>query len=251
MTDAYLCVLKPPQMSGQNPVNPEMMAESLEWIERAQMHQSAWLFISLFVLAGIFAWIRMQYGSILMQTIQSSANFQVASKMFMDNSLLQKQLDNILYFFYFLSVGYLMYIGETRFRLFPYGFTGGKLFLFNLGLLGGMFLARMVLMYLAGFLFNRLRIFREYLYNMFIFNKILGISVLPLLIFVVYTTGFLREMFQFAVLATVSAIFVMRLTRGFVFSFKKDVSIFYLFLYLCALEITPILVLFKWIQSIV
>jgi hypothetical protein len=237
-------------MSGQNPVNPEMIAESLEWIERAQMHQPAWLFISLFVLAGIYAWIRIQYGSILIQTIKSSANFQVASGMFMDNSLLQKQLDNVLYFFYFLSVGYLMYIAETRFRLFPYGFTGGKLFLFNLGLLSGMFLTRMVLMYLAGFLFNRLRIFREYLYNMFIFNKILGISVLPLLIFVVYTTGFLREMFHFAALATVSAIFVMRLIRGIVFSFKKDVSIFYMFLYLCALEIVPLALFYRWLEGI-
>jgi len=250
MADVYLCVFKLLQMSGQNPANSEKMIESLEWIERAQVHHPAWIFLSLFILLGIFAWIRIHYGSILVQTLQSSANFQVASKMFLDNSLLQKQLDNILYFFYFLSVGLLLYIAETRFRFNPYGLERARLFLFNLGLLGGMFLVRVVLVNLTGFLFNRIRIFREYLYNTFIFNKLLGVTILPLLIFVLYTTGFTREIFQIAALATVLVIFIMRLVRGFVFSFKKDVSIFYMFLYLCALEIAPLALLYRWLEGI-
>ena len=157
-------------MSGQDPVNASAVTASLEWIEKIQLHQPGWLFLFLFILLGLFAWIRTYYGNILMQTLQASASFQVASRMFMDNSLLQKQLDNVLYGLYFLSAGLLLYIAEIRFKLFPYGITGAWLYLFNLGLLTGIFLGRIVMVNLAGLMFNKLRIFREYLYNIFIFQ---------------------------------------------------------------------------------
>ena len=250
MAYVYLCVLKQLQMLGQDPVNPDTMAESLVWMEKVQVHQPAWLFISLFLLVSIFAWIRMYYGNILMQTIQASTNFQVTSRMFKDNSLLQIQLDNVLYVFYFLSAGLLIYVAENRFGLYPYGLTGMKLYLFNMGLLAGVFLTRVVLINLSGFLFSRIGVFREYLYNSFIFNKLLGITLLPLLLLLVYTTGIIREVFQWTAVVTVSVIYFMRIIRGFVFSFKKDVSIFYMFLYLCALEIAPLVLLYRWLEGI-
>lgn len=222
----------------------------MEWIERVPFHPPAWMFILLFLLIGIFAWIRMYYGTILLQTIQASANFQIASRMFQDNSLLQKQLDNVLYLFYFLSAGFVLYVAETRFQLLPYGLSGPKLYFINFGFLTGYFMAKIVLVNLAGFLFNRTRIFREYLYNSFIFNKLFGITMIPLLIFVVYTTGILREVFQWTAIVTVSAIFLMRIIRGIVFSFKKDVSIFYMFLYLCALELAPLALFYRWLEGI-
>ncbi|MFH0759279.1 MAG: DUF4271 domain-containing protein [Bacteroidota bacterium] len=208
------------------------------------------MFIFLFLLVGIFAWIRMYYGTILLQTIKASANFQIACRMFQDNSLLNKQLDNVLYLFYFLSAGFVLYVAETRLHFLPYGLSGPRLYFINFGFLTGYFMARVVLVNLAGFLFNRTRIFREYLYNTFIFNKLLGITMVPLLVFVVYTTGILREVFQWTALVTVSAIFLMRIIRSIVFSFKKDVPIFYMFLYLCALELAPLALFYRWLEGI-
>ncbi len=97
-------------------------------------------------LSAIFAWIRLYYGNILIQTIQASANFQVASRIFEDNSLLQKQLDNILYLFYFLSAGYHSLCWRNPVQASALcAFTGLELYLFNLGILVGFFLARLVL----------------------------------------------------------------------------------------------------------
>jgi len=226
------------------------MVINMEWIERVPFHPPAWMFIFLFLLVGIFAWIRMYYGTILLQTIKASANFQIASRMFQDNSLLNKQLDNVLYLFYFLSAGFVLYVAEIRLHFLPYGLSGPRLYFINFGFLTGYFMARVVLVNLAGFLFNRTRIFREYLYNTFIFNKLLGITMVPLLVFVVYTTGILREVFQWTALVTVSAIFLMRIIRSIVFSFKKDVPIFYMFLYLCALELAPLALFYRWLERI-
>ena len=229
---------------------PVIVAESLEWTEKIQVHHPAWLFITLFILLGFYAWIKIYYGSILMQSIQASVSFQVATRIFKDNSILQKQLDNILYIFYFLSAGFLLYMTEIRFGLEPYGISGIILYLFNLALLVMVFMGRVVVVSAAGLFFNRTRIYREYLYNIFIFNKLIGLSASPLLLFVIYTRGVLMEVFQWITIAAISAILIMRLIRGVVFSLKKNVSIFYIILYLCALEIAPLILLYRWLEGI-
>jgi hypothetical protein len=225
-------------------------AESLVWTDRIQFQNPAWLFITLFILMGLLAGIRIYYGSIMMQTFQSSVSFQIASRIFKDKSVLQQQLDNILYGFYFLSAGLLLYVAEIKSGLAPFGVSGGFLYLCNVALLVVLFMVRVVLINVAGFLFNRINIFREYLYNVIIFNKLIGISALPLLLFLIYTEGVLMEVFQWIALAVVFMIILMRLIRGFVFSFRREVSIFYMFLYLCALEMTPLVLFYRWLEGI-
>ncbi|MEN8226948.1 MAG: DUF4271 domain-containing protein [Bacteroidota bacterium] len=222
----------------------------LEMVPKDQIIHPAWLFIYLFVLLGFFAWIRLYYGNLLTQTVQATTNFQVANRMFKDNSLLQRQLDNILLALYFLSVTFLLFFMEERLKVTPLRLHGSLLYLFNLALLVGVFFGKIVLINLAGFLFNRIRIFREYLYNAFIFNKLMGMVILPMLLFVVYTSGVLQGVFFWLTLATIALVVVMRLIRGVVFSFKKNISIFYMFLYLCALEIAPLVLLYKWLEGI-
>ena len=222
----------------------------LNLVEKMQIFNPVWLFIYLFILLGFFAWIRLYYGNILIQTVQASANFQVATRMFKDNSLLQSQLDKILYALYFMSMAFLLFIVKEEVELTPNNLNGILLYLFNLALLVGIFFGRIVLINLTGLLFNRIRIFREYLYNIFIFNKLMGMIILPLLLFVVYTSGVLQGVFFWLTVFTVVLVVMMRLFRSVIFSFKKDVSLFYMFLYLCALEIVPLVLLYKWLEGI-
>jgi len=221
-----------------------------EIILKATIHAPTWYFIYLFLLAGFLAWIKMYYGNIIFQTIQASVNFQVAHRMFQDNSLLQNQLDRLLYLFYFLSMAFLLYDLELRLGLAPYGLHGWGLFLFNLALLMGVFLGRLLLLNLAGLIFNNIGLFREYLYNIFIFNKLTGMAVLPLVFLLVYTRGILQELILWLTVIVVGGIFLMRIFRGMAFSYKKEVLIFYMFLYLCALEIAPLVLLYRWLGGI-
>ena len=227
-----------------------MQMPGQEILLKAAIHPPTWYFIYLFLLAGFFAWIRVYYGNIIIQTLQASVNFQVANRMFQDNSLLQNQLDRVLYLFYFLSMGFLLYNLELRLEMAPYDLHGLGLFIFNLGLLSGVFLGRLLMLNLAGVIFNRLRILREYLYNIFIFNKLIGMAVLPLVFLLVYTRGILQDLIFWLTLAVVGGIFLMRLFRGIIFSYKKEVLIFYMFLYLCALEIAPLVLLYRWLEGI-
>jgi len=229
---------------------PDFTAAGLQIAEKAQTHPPTWHFIYLFLLIGLFAWIRLYYGNILIQTVQASTNFHVANKMFKNNSLLQNQLDGALYLFYFLSMAFLLYYIELRIEMLPYALQGGLLFLFNLALLVALFLGRVMLHNITGIFFNRVRIIREYLYNMFIFNKLSGLVALPLMFLLVYTRGTLQGVIFWTCIFALSGIVVMRLIRAIVFSYRKEVLIFYMFLYLCALEIAPLVLLYRWLEGI-
>ena len=236
-------------MTGMDSIT-ELSMQGMELLEKLQIHQPTWYFIYLFMLISFFAWIRLYYGNILTQTVQASINFQVANKMFNDNSMLQLQLDRLLYLFYFLSIAFFLYCIELRLGMNPHDLQGGRQYLFNLALLAGVFFSRVVLLNITGTFFNQRRLVKEYLYNIFIFNKLSGMVVLPLMFLLVYTTGYLHEIvFWFSVTA-VFAVVVMRLIRGFVFSSRKDVLLFYIFLYLCALEIAPLVLLYRWLEGV-
>ena len=228
----------------------ELASASLQLMEKARIHEPTWYFIYLFILLGIYAWISLYYGKVMIQTFQASTNFQLTNKMFRNNSLLQNQLDGGLYVFYVLSMAFLLYYLELKTGLLPYDLRGGLLFLFNLVLLAGLFFGRLLLHNVSGFLFNKRKIVREYLYNMFVFNKLMGLAALPLIFLLVYTRGILQDMVFWTSIVTLSGILVLRLIRGFVFSYKKDVLIFYMFLYLCALEIAPLVLLYRWLEGI-
>jgi len=229
---------------------PGFAAAGLQLVERIQLHQPTWYFVYLFLLMGLFAWIKLYYGNILTQTVQASINFQATSKTFKNNSLLQNQLDVALYLFYFLSMTFLLYYVELRIAILPYGLQGGQLFFFNLALLVALLLGRVVIHTFIGILFGRLRIIREYLYNMFIFNKLSGLVALPLLFMLVYTRGTLQDVLFWISIFALASIVVMRVIRAIVFSYRKEVLIFYMFLYLCALEIAPLVLLYRWLEGV-
>lgn len=219
-------------------------------VERSTYHEPTWYFIYLFILLAIYAWISIYYSNEFVQTFQASTNFKLTSKMFQNKSQLQNQLDAALYLYYFLSLAFMLYFMELRIDVIPLELQGALLFLFNLGLLVMLFFGRIVIHNIAGFLFNKTRIVREYLYNMFVFNKLSGLVILPMMFLMVYTRGSIQEIVFWAIIFALSGILIMRLIRGAVFSYRKDVLNFYMFLYLCALEIMPLVLLYKWLEGI-
>lgn len=220
------------------------------FVEKAQIHEPTWYFIYLFILLGIYAWTSIYYGNVFVQTFQASINFKLTSRLFKSNNLLQTQLDRIQYVFYVLSLAFMLYFLELRYEIRPYELQNGLLFLFNMALLALLFLGRIVLHNIAGFLFNQLKIVREYLYNIFVFNKLSGLVVLPLMFLMVYTRGLMQDIVIWTSYCILLAIFLLRLIRGMVFSYRKDVLSFYMFLYLCALEIAPIVLIYRWLEGI-
>jgi len=237
-------------MSGQDLVSSGYGSEIITWTERATPHLPAWIFLAVFILLGGLAWIRLGYSSILQTFFESLSSYQVAARVFKDSNLLQKQLENILSGYYFLSISLLIYYFEIRFNLSPYGLSGLVLFGLNLAFLLLLALFRFLLLRVSGLLFDQQPLFREYFFNIQIYNKLLGIVMPPFILISFYTTGILNQLAFYLLIALLLGFLVLRLLRGLVFSFKKGFLKLYMILYLCALEMAPLVLLYRYLEGI-
>jgi hypothetical protein len=89
----------------------------------------------------------------------------------------------------------------------------------------------------------------EYLRNIFLFNKIFGLIVFPLLVAHPFIDIKFRFIFIYAGIIIFVLLFILRIFRGIVISVKNKFSIFYIILYLCTLEILPVLIFYKLYNS--
>ena len=237
-------------MQGQDLFSTGTYGGPIIWMERISFHQQTWVFVLVFALLAGLAWVRLAYGSILAQLFESGSSFQVASRIFKDNNILHKQVDNILLVSYFISASLLLFYVERRFGFFPYGLSGLGLFAFNLVFLILLALIKMLLTRLIGILFGQELLLREYFYNTQIYNKILGILIPPFMLFALYSRGILNTGIHWLMLALLAGLLVLRMFRALLFSFRKDLSKFYMFLYLCALEMAPLILLYRWLEGV-
>lgn len=210
-----------------------------------------WYFYFFMFLLISFAVARIYLGPLSLISMNSVLRYNTTASLFKDNSQLQRQRDSVLYIFYFLSMGFYLMLLLQYYHLSPYKFTDHKLLLFTVLTLFFIFILRNLLLVIIGYIFNKPTLFREYLYHNFAFNKFMGIVFLPLSFVISYSEGVLQQATVNLSIAVLLILILLKFSRAIIFSFKKHVLNFYLFLYLCALEIVPILLLYKWFIVIV
>lgn len=111
------------------------------------------------------------------------------------------------------------------------------------------YISKSILIRLCGYIFNTKQEAKEYIHTIFTYNKIYGIIIIPIICFMPYTALLVKQILIITGLSIALLIFILRLFRGIWILFKKQLSIFYMILYLCALEILPLLLLLKAITK--
>ncbi|NCA85255.1 MAG: DUF4271 domain-containing protein [Clostridia bacterium] len=103
------------------------------------------------------------------------------------------------------------------------------------------------LMRLVGFIFKNNFLVREYLANTTFMNQVATITLIPFLLFSLYSTS------QMPLLAaTISAVllYLFRLFRSVLIGFEsRKYSLYQNFIYLCGLEILPVIIVLKFITG--
>jgi hypothetical protein len=96
-----------------------------------------------------------------------------------------------------------------------------------------------------GWIFNVRGIAREVAVNLRIYHAVPGIVLSPLVFWLFYARPVVERVLLFAIVGTLALYLLLRCVRWVKILFKHGISIFYLILYLCALELLPLLVLYK------
>lgn len=202
------------------------------------------LLISLIVLV-IFAWINVIYSRFIRTILVSAFNFQLSLRFYGEPNQVQKRISRLFDLIYFITTGLYLYMVYNYFNLNWVDIQGFKLFLVFTGILISFSLLRVMLYEIAGWLFDQLKVFNEAIFHNFLYNKFTGIVMVPFILAIAYTNNIFLDIIVYTSLTVFISINILRLARGILFSVKKVFSIFYFILYLCTLEILPVLVIVK------
>jgi hypothetical protein len=108
------------------------------------------------------------------------------------------------------------------------------------------FVFKIILINLIGMIFQTAKETYEYLTNYIIFLMVLGFSLFPFVFFQEYATPVISNLFLYVVMVIFVIISIYRIIRGFLIGLKSErYNLYYLFLYLCTVEILPFMVSVK------
>jgi len=113
-------------------------------------------------------------------------------------------------------------------------------------LLGTIYFVKFLLLKFIGWVFSISRATDIYIFIVFLVNKMLGIFLLPFLIVITFSGPQLREVFITVSLAMIFVLWTYRILASFR-PVHNEIKLtpFYFFLYLCAFEIAPLLLIYK------
>ena len=120
------------------------------------------------------------------------------------------------------------------------------LYLYCMLLLGAIYLVKFLILKFIGWVFSISRATDIYIFIVFLVNKMLGIFLLPFLIIITFSSSGIREIFITISLAMVFVLWTYRVLAAYR-PIRNEIKLtpFYFFLYLCAFEIAPLLLIYK------
>ena len=113
-------------------------------------------------------------------------------------------------------------------------------------LLALIYLVKFFLLKCTGWVFNIQRATDTYIFVVFMTNKIIGISLLPFLVILSFSNALVSEVAITVSLIMVGIFFIRRFSVS-VAPIRKEIKVngLHFFLYLCAFEIAPLLLIYK------
>ncbi len=204
--------------------------------------------IGLLILFGIFKIVYAKYLKDLFRLFfRTTLKYGQISEL-----LLQSPLPSLLLNFFFVLSG-AFYVSTLLFHLKMSPIDNfWLLFLNAMSLIAIVYLVKYIVLKLSGWLFNIKTATDSYIFIVFILNKIVAIYLLPFIILITFSDGKIQQ-----VAITLSWIGL----TGFLFyrfilsygSIRNIVKVnpFHFFLYLSAVELAPLLILYKMILSFI
>ncbi|WP_319479705.1 DUF4271 domain-containing protein [uncultured Draconibacterium sp.] len=203
-----------------------------------------WLTIIIFVAIALFASIRYSYAKYLKQLFLSLFNYATSTRMLNDKTYpvfhAAFRLEVIFYIifpiFIFQCLNLFKYQNTALTPAYLSLIFGGSLLYF---------FGKKVIYLTLGLMFETQNETREYLFSYDNFNRSLSLIFLPVVILIQFAP--LKTPVFIAILGLVILFLfnLILLRRGAIILLKKQFSLFYLFLYLCTLEILPLLLIYK------
>ena len=212
--------------------------------QRFSLPDKDFLFYSILGLLFLFAFVHniypLYFPKLFSQFNQSSLRMLQNREQLLQNSL-ASLLMNIGFILSFSLMATLLIFSR---HLLPLSFWEGYLYIALF--FTSLYLGKYLFLLLAGYTFNSMELIQTYVFVIFMINKVLGILLVPFILIL----AFAKPQFYPIAIVGGAVLSVLLILYRYLFSLttvrnKLHISSFHFFLYLCAFEIVPILILYK------
>ena len=157
----------------------------------------------------------------------------------------------IINFIAFLVISLFAYLAVEHYGFAPLNINGIILWLTLLGIIMLAVTLRHIVSLMTGNASGQNEAFREYLLAVYQSYRFGALFLFVFIIMASYTDFFSATTWYFMGILVLGLMYVIRLTRLLVIFLNRKISIFYLILYLCALEILPVLITLKYFTGVI
>jgi hypothetical protein len=145
---------------------------------------------------------------------------------------------------FILSVGLFITLFAQFYRWTNIPFW--QLFIYSTTILGIVYMVKYFVIFFTGWVFNAPDAAAEYRFIVFLINKLTGVLFIPILFVIAYTDNEVKKIAITIALCIAGLLIALRYLVSLA-RIRKNLNLaaFHFFIYLCAVEIMPLLVIYK------
>jgi hypothetical protein len=179
------------------------------------------------------------------QTIKALVNYGVSQEINREEKIFFHRVNILLTTIHILVISLFIYQLKDLIYLNGIELHYFVFYLFIIAFVLSIYFIKYILSLILSFIFDEANISSEYIFNISLYNNLLGVLLIPVLCIYYFTTFDLNFILFYLALPLLTVVFFLRLIRLYLMGLTKGISYFYIFLYICTLEIIPLVVLFK------
>lgn len=210
-----------------------------------QIEISGWQTVILIVTLILLGFAKAFSSGRFKLTLKAIVNYGVAQEITREEKVFFHSVNILLTIIHVFLISLFIY--QVKDVIF-YSQTGMYPFVYYLLIVGfilAMYLIKYIFSLILFFIFEDVSISSEYIFNISLYNNLLGILLIPILGFAYFSSLDFYFILYYLALPTLLTTFFLRMVRLYSIGKIKGISFFYIFLYICTLEIIPLVVLFR------
>jgi hypothetical protein len=222
-------------------------SSDLKILPRAERNSTAdWVLLPLIAIILTLGFLKNSFYQQLSVFFRSTVFFFVSNKITRESSVLWNRIFFSLDIIFFISIPLL----ATLISPLINSNNGGdyNIIILALYILIGLIafrIFRFASIHFIGYISNNSEVFKTLYTNQLLYARVLGVIIVPFLIIIGYSNESVRPFALYFLLAITVIVLFFRLIRTLQVFISRGFSLFYLILYLCALEIIPILIIYN------
>ena len=179
------------------------------------------------------------------QGIRALFNYTVAQEITREEKVFFHRSNIFFSLIHLLTVSLFLFQFRERINTGDINSDKFSFFLLILTFLAGMYFVKYIFSRILLFVFNDTYLAPEYIFNISLYNNWLGSILVPVLCITYFTQLLFQDILIYLTIPLALIVFFFRLFRLIKIGQTRGVSYVYIFVYICSLEILPLVVLFR------